>query len=81
MSVMTGIDKLADYAAFGVRWYWLVDPALRSFEILELDAQDRYAHACAATEAPLDQVPGFDGLTLDVLALWGEIDRLEKDEA
>jgi Uma2 family endonuclease len=74
------IDKLADYAAFGVRWYWLVDPALRSFEILELDAQGRYAHACAATDASLERIPGFDGLTLDVPALWAEIDRLEKEE-
>jgi Uma2 family endonuclease len=72
------IEKLADYAAFGVRWYWLVDPGLRSFEILELDTDGRYAHAVAATDAPIDTVPGCAHLALDVPALWREIDRLEE---
>jgi Uma2 family endonuclease len=70
------IEKVADYAAFGVRWYWLVDPALRSFEILELGADGRYAHAVAATEQRLDLVPGCDGLAIDVPAPWAEIERL-----
>jgi Uma2 family endonuclease len=74
------IEKLADYAAFGVRWYWLVDPALRSFEILELGTDGRYAHAIAATDARLENVPGCEGLTLDVPALWAEIDRLETSD-
>jgi Uma2 family endonuclease len=32
------VEKLADYAAFGVAWYWLLDPQLRSLEVRELDA-------------------------------------------
>jgi Uma2 family endonuclease len=74
------IAKVADYATFGVRWYWLVDPGLRSFEVLELGRDGRYAHAAAATEERLEQVPGCDELAIDVPALWEEIDRLERAE-
>ncbi len=71
------VEKVADYAQFGVRWYWLVDPSFRSFEILERDADGRYVHALAATDEPLAP-PGCDGLVIDVPALWAEIARLEE---
>jgi Uma2 family endonuclease len=71
------VEKLRDYAAFGVRWYWLVDPELRTFEVLELDPHGRYAHTVSATDEILDKVPGCDGLTLDVTDLWAEADRLQ----
>ena len=76
------VEKLNEYAAFGVRWYWLVDPALRSFEILELGADKRFTHALAVTDGVIDPVPGCEGLRLDLEELWGEIDRLpiESDE-
>jgi Uma2 family endonuclease len=30
------IDKMMDYARFGVRYSWLVDPEARTFEVHEL---------------------------------------------
>jgi Uma2 family endonuclease len=71
------VEKMADYAAFGVSWYWLLDPQLRSLEILELDAQGRYLHALGASTGTLEKIPGCDGLTLDLDALWAAIDELE----
>jgi Uma2 family endonuclease len=71
------VEKLADYAAFGVAWYWLLDPQLRSLEILQLDPQGRYLHVLGAGTGILEKIPGCEGLTLDLDALWAAIDALE----
>lgn len=71
------VEKLADYAAFGVAWYWLLDPQLRSLEVLELDPQGRYLHVLGASNGMLQEIPGCPGLTLDLDALWAAIDNLE----
>jgi Uma2 family endonuclease len=71
------VDKTADYAAFGVAWYWLLDPQLRTLEILQLDPQGRYIHALGAGTGVLETIPGCEGLTLDLDSLWAAIDSLE----
>ncbi len=73
------VEKVADYAAFGVRYYWIDDPQLRSLEILARDSQDRYEHLLGATEGTVD-IPGCDGFVLDLDAVWAEIDRFEDRE-
>jgi Uma2 family endonuclease len=73
------VEKLDDYAVFGVRWYWLIDPAARILEIYELGTDGRYARACAATDAMLTDVPGCPGLTIALPALWARLDRLQAE--
>lgn len=70
------VAKVDDYAAFGVRYYWIVDPQLRSLEILERAADGRYVHVLGAGDDPVEAVPGFPGLRLPLDALWAEVDRL-----
>jgi len=70
------VEKVNEYAAFGIRYYWIVDPELKSLEILELGADGRYVHALGATSGSVDPVPGCEGLVVDLDALWAAVDRL-----
>jgi Uma2 family endonuclease len=70
------IDKAPEYAAFGARYYWLIDPDDRTFEIFELQPGARYLRVTAAAEGKVE-VPGCEGLQLDLDALWAYVDRLE----
>jgi Uma2 family endonuclease len=74
------IEKHAEYAAFGVRFYWIVDPDLRALEIFERGADGRYISACRAADGKVTDVPGCEGLAIDLDDLWSKIDRLGPDE-
>ncbi|MFT3766523.1 MAG: Uma2 family endonuclease [Minicystis sp.] len=74
------LDKRAEYAAFGVRWYWLLDPAARTLEIFELGPDGRYVVVLGAGGGRVESVPGCEGLVLDLDALWAEIDSLGEEE-
>lgn len=74
------IDKLREYASFGVEHYWLVDPLARTLEVRRLSAEGPAVVLLAAAEGA-HAVPGCEGLVIDLDALWAEIDRLpESDE-
>jgi Uma2 family endonuclease len=69
------VEKVDDYAAAGVRYYFIVDPELRAIEILELAPDGRYVRALSASGGRID-VPGCNGLCLDLDELWSEIGGL-----
>ena len=69
------IEKAKEYAAFGVRFSWLIDPDDRTFEIFELDSSGRYVRLVGAVAGTID-VPGCEGLQLNLDALWAKIDQL-----
>jgi Uma2 family endonuclease len=73
------VDKMDEYAAFGVRYYWLVDPALGSVEIFELQ-NGRFVRSVAAVTGQVKEVPGCAGLALDLDRLWAELARLTANE-
>ena len=73
------VEKKKEYAAFGVTYYWIVDPQARTFEVYELGADGRYTVALSAAEGAYP-VPGCEGLTLDLDDLWAAGDRLPDDE-
>ena len=72
------VEKMSDYQAFGVRYYWLVDPALGSLEIFEL-RDGVYAKVVGATAGRID-VPGCPGLTMDLDAFWSRLAELGPEE-
>ncbi|TKC95175.1 Uma2 family endonuclease [Polyangium fumosum] len=72
-------EKLSDYARFGVRWYWLVDPEARLLEVLELGADGRYTIAMQASSERVS-VPGCERLELELADLWKTVDEAMAEE-
>ena len=75
------LDKAVAYAAFGVRWYCLVAPQVRSVEIFELGADGRYVRSLGVSSGTVTSVPGCEGLTLELDALWAEVDEIASPAA
>jgi Uma2 family endonuclease len=74
------VEKILDYARAGVRFYWIVDPSVRSFEVFELGRDRRYTLALVAGAGRV-RVPGCARLTLDLDALWAEVDAAGRAHA
>ena len=62
-------DKQAQYARFGVKEYWIVDPANRSLEILALQDKQFIVHSSAA-ETGQAESRVLAGLIVDVASLF-----------
>ncbi len=75
------VEKMTEYATAGVRFYWIVDPGLGSFEIFERNEAGNYVRVVAATSGKLASVPGCEGLAVDLDELWNELDRLAPEDA
>jgi Uma2 family endonuclease len=73
-------EKFAEYAAFGARYYWIVDPAIRTFEFFVLNEQGGYAHMRAANSGKVENIPGCEGLVLDLDELWSRIEKFAGGE-
>ena len=75
------MDKLKEYAAFGIRCYVLVDPWARILHAYALAASGRYELSAAASDGSV-AIPGCEGLTLDLDAMWRYVDEhVGEDEA
>jgi len=72
------IEKMDEYAGFGIRFYWILDPLLQSLEVFEL-TDGRYARAARATDGVMQEVPGCEGLAIDLDALWAELAELDSE--
>ena len=73
-------EKLAEYADFGIRWYWIVDPERRSVEIQALGEDGRYALAVERSTGSITEIPGCPGLVLDLDVLWSKADVLANEK-
>jgi Uma2 family endonuclease len=73
------VDKPDEYARFGIRHYWILDPEQRILECWRLGTGGSYERLLGASVGRV-AVPGFDDLELDLDALWAETDRLERAE-
>jgi Uma2 family endonuclease len=74
------VEKKPDYASFGVRQYWLVDPELRTMEILARGDDGRFVEILAESSGT-HAVPGLDDLSLDLDALWAEVESWPDDDS
>jgi len=72
------VEKMFEYARFGVRSYWIVDREVRRIECYELSADGRVFLSAIVAQGQFE-VPNFDGLVLDLDDLWSEADLVDDD--
>lgn len=70
-TLVRGSIPIASITAFGVRYYWLVQPDARTLEIYELQAAGGYLRIVGASGGVID-VPGCPELRLDLDAMRAE---------
>jgi hypothetical protein len=68
--------KIREYAAFGVAWYWIVDPEHRLLQIHELASSQEYRVAAQHRSGVVSDVLGCPGLVLPLDQLWAKIEQL-----
>ncbi|MCB9795487.1 MAG: Uma2 family endonuclease [Alphaproteobacteria bacterium] len=68
-AAMDRARKLPLYAQAGVRWMWLVDPILRTVEVLDLSGEAWTLVAVHEGEVAV-RLPPFDAIELDLGGLW-----------
>jgi Uma2 family endonuclease len=68
------VEKKREYAEARIPWYWIVDPQLRVIDVYSLAGDCLYLAAVTAADGKL-VVPGCEGLTLDLDALWAYVDE------
>jgi Uma2 family endonuclease len=62
--------KAGLYARYGVPWYWIVDPEVRTIEALTLRV-GAFEPAARLHRGERGALPPLDGLVLDLTALLG----------
>jgi Uma2 family endonuclease len=71
------VEKIRDYAGAGIAYYWILDPQLRTLEVLELERRGQYRVALSRSSGKA-RIPGCPGLSLDLDALWAEVEDAER---
>ena len=65
-------DKLDIYRREGVDWVWLVDPILRTLEVLKLGGEGWLLQGTWRDDAKVRAEP-FDAIELDLTVLWADV--------
>ncbi len=68
------LEKAQEYAAFGIPWYWLLDPSTQLLEVFRLGPSAMYAHALVVGDGVV-KVPGLDGFELNLTEIWDDAGR------
>jgi Uma2 family endonuclease len=74
------VEKINDYARAAIRYYWILDPQLRTLEVLELAGNARYRVAVARSRGRF-RIPGCPGLVLNLDDLWSEVEEAERQQS